>query len=56
MSLFDAKEASVFGLFQPKFAQSIIAQFIHGVALFHSENIVHRGTSYNAMQAFGLHG
>lgn len=32
MSLFDAKEASIFRLFQPKVAQSIIAQLIRGVA------------------------
>lgn len=30
MSLFDAKEASTFGLFQPKVAQSIIAPLIRG--------------------------
>ncbi|KGO74828.1 hypothetical protein PITC_031060 [Penicillium italicum] len=41
MSLFDAKEASTFGLFRPKVAQSIIAQLIHGVAFLHSERIVH---------------
>ncbi|OQE11651.1 hypothetical protein PENVUL_c002G01696 [Penicillium vulpinum] len=43
MSLFDAKEASTLGLFQPKVAQSIIAQLIHGVAFLHSEQIVHGG-------------
>ncbi|PLB45709.1 hypothetical protein P170DRAFT_512354 [Aspergillus steynii IBT 23096] len=31
MSLFDAKEASIFGLFQPKVAQSIIAQLIRNI-------------------------
>ncbi|GKZ53983.1 hypothetical protein AnigIFM49718_008771 [Aspergillus niger] len=41
MSLFDAKESSEVGLFQPKVAQLIIAQFIRGVAFLHSENIVH---------------
>ncbi|KAJ5642290.1 hypothetical protein N7490_006290 [Penicillium lividum] len=41
MSLFDAKEASSFGLFRPKVAQSIIAQLIRGVAFLHSEDIVH---------------
>ncbi|KAL2699061.1 hypothetical protein AAEP93_010449 [Penicillium crustosum] len=41
MSLFDAKEASTFGLFRPKVARSIIAQLIHGVAFLHSEYIVH---------------
>jgi serine/threonine-protein kinase SRPK3 len=43
MSLFDAKEASTFGLFRPKVAQSIIAQLIRGVAFLHHENIVHGG-------------
>jgi hypothetical protein len=43
MSLFDAREASIFGLFRPKVAQSIIAQLIRGVAFLHSENIVHGG-------------
>ncbi|KAK1145863.1 hypothetical protein N8T08_003809 [Aspergillus melleus] len=41
MSLFDAREASTFGLFQPKVARSIIAQLIRGVAFLHSEDIVH---------------
>ncbi|KKK16742.1 hypothetical protein AOCH_004456 [Aspergillus ochraceoroseus] len=41
MSLFDAKEASTFGLFRPKVAQSIIAQLIRGVAFLHGEHIVH---------------
>ncbi|KAI2814035.1 hypothetical protein CBS115989_8916 [Aspergillus niger] len=41
MSLFDAKESSEIGLFQPKVAQLIIAQFICGVAFLHSKNIVH---------------
>ncbi|KAJ5186385.1 hypothetical protein N7449_011149 [Penicillium cf. viridicatum] len=41
MSLFDAREASTFGLFQPKVAQSIIAQLIRGVAFLHSNDIVH---------------
>ncbi|PKY04968.1 kinase-like protein [Aspergillus campestris IBT 28561] len=41
MSLFDAKEASTFRLFQPKVAQSIIAQLIRGVAFLHSEGVVH---------------
>lgn len=43
MSLFDAKEASTFGVFRPKVAQSIVAQLIHGVAFLHSEHIVHDG-------------
>lgn len=43
MSLFDAKEASLSGLFQPKVAQSIIAQLIRGVAFLHSNDIVHGG-------------
>jgi hypothetical protein len=43
MSLFDAREASTFGVFQPKVAQSIIAQLIRGVAFLHSNNIVHGG-------------
>ncbi|KAJ5934433.1 hypothetical protein N7466_003980 [Penicillium verhagenii] len=43
MSLFDAKEASTFGLFRPKVAQSIIAQLIRGVAFLHNEHIVHSG-------------
>ena len=42
-SLLDAKEASFFGLFQPKVAQSIIAQLIRGVAFLHGENVVHGG-------------
>ncbi|KAJ5898755.1 hypothetical protein N7495_003499 [Penicillium taxi] len=41
MSLFDAKEASTFGLVQSKVAQSIIAQLIRGVAFLHSNDIVH---------------
>ncbi|PWY78238.1 kinase-like protein [Aspergillus heteromorphus CBS 117.55] len=41
MSLFDAKEASKFGIFQPKVAQSIIAQLIRGVSVFHTQSIVH---------------
>ncbi|KAJ5084580.1 hypothetical protein NUU61_009159 [Penicillium alfredii] len=41
MSLLDAKEASVFGLFQPKVAQSVIAQLIRGVAFLHSKGVVH---------------
>ncbi|PYI11409.1 kinase domain-containing protein [Aspergillus sclerotiicarbonarius CBS 121057] len=41
MSLFDAKESSRFGLFQPKVAQSIIAQLIRGVAFLHSQDTVH---------------
>ncbi|KAH8431653.1 uncharacterized protein LDX57_009309 [Aspergillus melleus] len=41
MSLFDAKEASTFGLFQPTVARSIIAQLIRGVAFLHSEDVVH---------------
>ncbi|KAJ5247610.1 CMGC/SRPK protein kinase [Penicillium chermesinum] len=41
MSLFDAKEASKFGLFRPKVAQSIIAQLIREVDFLHSEHIVH---------------
>ena len=43
MSLFDAREASTFGLFQPKVAQSIIAQLIRGLAFLHSNDIVHGG-------------
>lgn len=43
MSLFDAREASTFGLFRPKVAQSIIAQLIRGVAFLHGEHIVHGG-------------
>ncbi|KAJ6125259.1 CMGC/SRPK protein kinase [Penicillium samsonianum] len=43
MSLFDAKEASTFGLFRPKVAQSIVAQLIHGVAFLYSEHIVYDG-------------
>lgn len=43
MSLFDAREASTFGLFRPKVAQSIIAQLIRGVAFLHAEHIVHGG-------------
>lgn len=43
MSLFDAKESSRFGLFQPKVAQSIIAQLIRGVAFLHSQDTVHGG-------------
>lgn len=43
MSLFDAKEASTFGLFRPRVAQSIIAQLIRGVAFLHEENVVHGG-------------
>ena len=41
MSLFDAKEASTFGLFRLKVARSIITQLIRGVAFLHSEHIVH---------------
>ncbi|RDH36611.1 hypothetical protein BDQ94DRAFT_167487 [Aspergillus welwitschiae] len=41
MSLSDAKESSGIVLFQSKVAQLIIAQFIRGVAFFHSKNIVH---------------
>ncbi|GKZ68715.1 hypothetical protein AnigIFM60653_005378 [Aspergillus niger] len=41
MSLFNAKESSEIGLFKPKVAQLIIAQFIRGVSFLHSENIVH---------------
>ncbi|GKZ37239.1 hypothetical protein AbraIFM66950_008696 [Aspergillus brasiliensis] len=43
MSLFEAKESSSIGLFQPKVAQSIIAQLIRGVAFLHSQKIVHGG-------------
>ena len=43
MSLLDAKEASIFRLFQPKVARSIIAQLIRGVAFLHSEHVVHGG-------------
>lgn len=53
MSLFDAKEASTFGLFRPKVAQSIIAQLIRGVAFLHHENIVHGGkTLFEASMKF----
>ncbi|PWY91851.1 kinase-like protein [Aspergillus sclerotioniger CBS 115572] len=41
MSLFDAKESSKFGLFQPKVAQSMIAQLIRGVTFLHSQDTVH---------------
>ncbi|KAJ5793784.1 CMGC/SRPK protein kinase [Penicillium paradoxum] len=41
MSLPDSKDASAFGLFEPKVAQSMIAQLIRGVAFLHDENIVH---------------
>lgn len=43
MSLFDAKEASTFGLFRPKVAQSIMAQLIQGVGFLHSEHVVYGG-------------
>lgn len=43
MSLFDAKEASTFGLFHLDVARSIIARLIRGVALIHSRDIVHGG-------------
>ena len=46
MSLFDAKEVSIFGLFQPKVARSIISQLIRGVAFLHSEHVVHGGMSF----------
>ncbi|RAL10225.1 kinase domain-containing protein [Aspergillus homomorphus CBS 101889] len=36
MSLFDTKEASTFGLLQPRVAQSIIAQLLRGVAFLHN--------------------
>lgn len=45
MSLFAAREASLFHLFPPKVAQSIIAQLIRGVAFLHSNDIVHGGMS-----------
>ncbi|KAJ5934935.1 hypothetical protein N7466_004482 [Penicillium verhagenii] len=41
MSLFYAKEASACSLYQPKIAQSMIAQLIRGMAFLHSENIIH---------------
>ncbi|GKZ81564.1 hypothetical protein AnigIFM56816_006085 [Aspergillus niger] len=41
MNLFDAKEASTFGLFRLNVARSIIAQLIRGVAFLHSQDIVH---------------
>ncbi|RAL01381.1 kinase domain-containing protein, partial [Aspergillus ibericus CBS 121593] len=41
ISLFDAKESSRLGLFQPKVAQSIVAQLIRGVAFLHSQDTVH---------------
>ncbi|OJJ43519.1 hypothetical protein ASPZODRAFT_154415 [Penicilliopsis zonata CBS 506.65] len=41
MSLFDAKEASTYGLFQLNVARSIVAQLIRGVAFLHSQNIIH---------------
>lgn len=43
MSLFDAKEASILGIFQPKVARSIIAQLIRGVAFLYSEDVIHGG-------------
>lgn len=43
MSLHDAREASIHGLFQPKVAQSTVAQLVRGVAFLHSNNIVHGG-------------
>ncbi|KAJ5223964.1 hypothetical protein N7468_008506 [Penicillium chermesinum] len=43
MSLFDAKEASTFGLFRPNVARSIIAQLIRGVVFLHSRDIIHGG-------------
>lgn len=46
MSLFDAREASTFGLFRPNVARSIIAQLIRGVAFLHSQDIVHGGMRY----------
>lgn len=45
MSLHDAREASIHGLFQPKVAQSIVAQLVRGVTFLHSNNIVHGGES-----------
>ncbi|GAQ45443.1 hypothetical protein AtubIFM55763_002131 [Aspergillus tubingensis] len=41
MSLFDAKEASTFGLFHLDVARSIVARLIRGVAFLHSRDIVH---------------
>ncbi|PYI31052.1 kinase-like protein, partial [Aspergillus indologenus CBS 114.80] len=41
MSLFDAKEASTFGLFRPRVAQSIIAQLLRGVSFLHGLGVVH---------------
>ncbi|CAG8040570.1 unnamed protein product [Penicillium salamii] len=41
MSLLAAREDSIFHLFPPKVAHSIIAQLIRGVAFLHSNNIVH---------------
>lgn len=43
MSLFDAKEASTFGLFHLDVARSIVARLIRGVAFLHSRDIVHGG-------------
>ncbi|BCS15625.1 hypothetical protein RIB2604_03500680 [Aspergillus luchuensis] len=41
MSLFDAKEASTFGLFHLDVARSITARLIRGVAVLHGQDIVH---------------
>ncbi|RAH72029.1 kinase-like protein [Aspergillus aculeatinus CBS 121060] len=41
MSLFDAKEASVSGVFRPRVAQSMVAQLIRGVAFLHGLGFVH---------------
>ncbi|PYH79545.1 kinase domain-containing protein [Aspergillus uvarum CBS 121591] len=41
MGLFDAKEASTFGLFRPRVAQAMIAQLIRGVSFLHSLGFVH---------------
>ncbi|OJZ81888.1 hypothetical protein ASPFODRAFT_222407 [Aspergillus luchuensis CBS 106.47] len=41
MSLFDAKEASTFGLFHLDVARSITARLIRGVAFLHGQDIVH---------------
>lgn len=45
MSLLAARDDSIFHLFPPKVAHSIIAQLIRGVAFLHSNDIVHGGMS-----------
>lgn len=43
MSLFDAKESSIFGLCHPKVVRSIIAYRIRGVVFLYKEDIIHGG-------------